>query len=222
MRLERGQRPDASRTLRGWSSRLRTRDRIAGQRAQAFAASRPALAYDVLRCCGSRCNACRRDVLPLARDCEAVANRQHDLLDAVVIPHEVVERDNGGGVAGRRRIEHPATPQRVVDRDDTGRPHPRHELGPVRRVPAFVGVDEREVETCCRGNELQCFQRWRRAELDAVCQRRPRCEERACDSTRTRRTYIATEQRADGSSPRAIANEEQPVNVPTSTAACTR
>jgi branched-chain amino acid transport system ATP-binding protein len=92
----------------------------------------------------------------LTREREAVADRDHDQVHAVVgggVIVEVPDRDHGGVVVAR--VDHPAVRERVVDHDDPARPYPRHHLAPVGQVAVLVGVDERQVEQLGIGKRAQ-------------------------------------------------------------------
>jgi branched-chain amino acid transport system ATP-binding protein len=94
--------------------------------------------------------------LPLACQREAVADRDHDEVHAVVgggVIVEVPDRDHGGVVVAR--VDHPAVGERVVDHDHPARPYPRHHLAPVGQVAVLVGVDERQVEQFGVGKRAQ-------------------------------------------------------------------
>jgi ABC-type branched-subunit amino acid transport system ATPase component len=83
----------------------------------------------------------------LARQREAVADRDHDQVHPVVgggVVVEVPDSDHGGVVVAG--VDHPAVGERVVDHDHPARAYPRDDLPPVGEVTLLVGVDERQVE----------------------------------------------------------------------------
>jgi LacI family transcriptional regulator len=88
-----------------------------------------------------------RSLPPLAGERQAVADRHHDQVHAVVGGGVIVEIPDGYHgrvvVAG---VDDPAMGERVVHHDQTAGAYPRYDLAPVAEVAVLVGVDEREVE----------------------------------------------------------------------------
>jgi LacI family transcriptional regulator len=88
-----------------------------------------------------------RSLPPLAGERQAVADRHHDQVHAVVGGGVIVEVPDGYHgrvvVAG---VDDPAMGERVVHHDQTAGAYPRYDLAPVAEVAVLVGVDEREVE----------------------------------------------------------------------------
>jgi LacI family transcriptional regulator len=88
-----------------------------------------------------------RSLAPLAGERQAVADRHHDQVHAVVGGGVIVEIPDGYHgrvvVAG---VDDPAMGERVVHHDQTAGAYPWYDLAPVAEVAVLVGVDEREVE----------------------------------------------------------------------------
>jgi LacI family transcriptional regulator len=88
-----------------------------------------------------------RSLAPLAGERQAIADRHHDQVHAVVGGGVVVEIPDGYHgrvvVAG---VDNPAMGECVVHHDQTAGAYPRYDLAPVAEVAVLIGVDEREVE----------------------------------------------------------------------------
>jgi LacI family transcriptional regulator len=88
-----------------------------------------------------------RPLPPLAGERQAVADRYHDQVHAVVGGGVVVEIPDGyHGRVVVARVDDAAMRERVVHHDQTAGAYPRYDLAPVAEVAVLVGIDEREVE----------------------------------------------------------------------------
>jgi LacI family transcriptional regulator len=88
-----------------------------------------------------------RPLPPLAGERQAVADRHHDQVHAVVGGGVVVEIPDGyHGRVVVARVDDAAMRERVVHHDQTAGAYPRYDLAPVAEVAVLVGIDEREVE----------------------------------------------------------------------------
>jgi LacI family transcriptional regulator len=96
-------------------------------------------------------------ILPsLAGERQAVADRHHDQVHAVVGGGVIVEIPDGDHgrvvVAG---VDDPAMGERVVHHDQAAGAYPRYDLAPVAEVAVLVSIDEREVEQFLIGQRAQ-------------------------------------------------------------------
>ena len=130
----------------------------------------------------------------------------------------VVEGDDRGRVVGvcRASSTRPRA-QHVVHRDHAAGPHPGHQLVPVGRVAGLVGVDEGQVEVRLGRQRGQRLGGRADAQLDPVGHAGP------CPVARGRSPVYSSEMsqqisRPPSASPRAMASDDRPVKVPTSTA----
>jgi LacI family transcriptional regulator len=88
-----------------------------------------------------------RPLPPLAGKRQAVADRHHDQVHAVVGGGVVIEIPDGyHGRVVVARVDDAAMRERVVHHDQTAGADPRYDLAPVAEVAVLVGIDEREVE----------------------------------------------------------------------------
>jgi LacI family transcriptional regulator len=88
-----------------------------------------------------------RPLPPLAGERQAVADRHHDQVHAVVGSGVIVEIPDGDhGRVVVARVDDAAMRERVVHHDQAAGAYPRYDLAPVAEVAVLVGIDEREVE----------------------------------------------------------------------------
>jgi LacI family transcriptional regulator len=128
---------------------------VRGSTAEPLAAAAPASLEDAgqaghqpvpLRSVPSR-GARGRSLPPLAGERQAVADRHHDEVHAVVRGGVIVEIPDGYHArVVVARVDDPAVGERVVHHDQTAGAYPRNDLAPVAEVAVLVGIDEREVE----------------------------------------------------------------------------
>jgi LacI family transcriptional regulator len=97
-----------------------------------------------------------RPLPPLAGDRQAVADRHHDQVHAVVGGGVIVEIPDGyHGRVVVARVDDAAMRERVVHHDQAAGAYPRYDLAPVAEVAVLVGIDEREVEHLLIGQRAQ-------------------------------------------------------------------